>query len=152
MKIRLSQRSDFNVDDAFTFFEEHPFTKNVLTERDVHFGLRKLSIYPTHNEIDLLIKRYSLMKEKHLNYSDFFNMLVPYMKTYRNVIASKRGSSFEKGSTFLGETLKNMGDVFEKAIVLENKVELLRRKIRSSCMINIKEFVNGVNKGKKGFL
>ena len=152
MKIRLSQRNDFNVDDAFTFFEEHPFTKNVLTERDVHFGLRKLSIYPTHNEIDLLIKRYSLMKEKHLNYSDFFNMLVPYMKTYRNVIACKRGNSFEKGNIFLCETLKNMGDVLEKAIVLENKIELLRRKIRSSYMINLKEFVNGVDKGKKGFL
>lgn len=152
MKIRLSQRSDFNVDDAFTFFEEHPFTKNVLTERDVHYGLRKLSIYPTHNEIYLLIKRYSLMKKKHLNYSDFFNMLVPYMKTYRNVIACKRGSSFEKGNIFLGETLKNMGDVLEKAIVLENKIELLRKKIRSSYMINLKEFVNGVDKGKKGFL
>ena len=153
MKIRLSQqRSDFNVDDAFVFFEEHPFTKNVLTERDVHFGLRKLSIYPTHDEIHLLIKRYSLMKEKHLNYSDFFNMLVPYMKVYRNVIASKRGNTFERGKTFLGETLKNMGDVFETAIVLENKIELLRRKIRSSYTINLKEFMNSVDKGKKGFL
>lgn len=151
-KIKLSKRNDFNVDDAFLFFEENPFSKNFLTENDLQYGLNKISIFPTHSEISLLIRRFSSMKGKFINYSDFFNMLVPYIKSYRNIVANKHGNYFESKCLFLGETIKCIRNVLEKEIVYENKIHIIRKKIASSYSIDINEFITKLDKGKKGYL
>lgn len=49
-------KSDFNTEDAFGIFEID--RRGYITDLDVKYGLNSLDIFPTHDEIALLIKRY----------------------------------------------------------------------------------------------
>lgn len=49
-------KSDFNTEDAFGIFEID--RRGYITDLDVKYGLNSLDIFPTHEEIALLIKRY----------------------------------------------------------------------------------------------
>ena len=49
-------KSDFNGEDAFSIFEVD--RRGYLTDLDIKYGLNSLDIYPTQEEIALLVKRY----------------------------------------------------------------------------------------------
>ena len=156
IKSKLAIRNDFNVDDAFRLFENKTTPQNILTEYDMFTGLNSLGLYPTGNEIKLLIKRYSLQNTCTLNFADLFDMLVPFDKDYRKAVESRNPSpytpKFNRGDLFLGETNRILGEVFEKMIVSENKIELLRKRISKAYGINVREFVMNVDNEKKGFI
>jgi hypothetical protein len=50
-------KADFNVDDAFSIFEVD--RRGYLTDLDLKYGLNSLDIFPTQDEISLLIKRFN---------------------------------------------------------------------------------------------
>ena len=156
IKSKLALRNDFNVDDAFRLFENKQAPQNTLTEYDMFTGLNTLGLYPTGNEIKLLIKRYSLQNTCTLNFADLFDMLVPFDKDYRKAVESRNPSpytpKYNRGDLFLGETNRIIGEVFEKIIVAENKIELLRKRISKSYGINVREFVMSIDNEKKGFI
>lgn len=60
-KSDLSLRTDFNMEDAFRLFELD--SRGFLTELDIKYGLNSLDVYPTSEEIHLLVKRYDLNNE-----------------------------------------------------------------------------------------
>ena len=126
LKCSLALRNDFNVDDAFIVFEHHPSSTNELNELDISTGLSALGIFPTASELKLLIRRYSLLKTSTLNYGDFFDMLVPFDKDFRNIVERRPPSpfvpKFNRSDFFLGETKTLLADLMEKAIVSENKI------------------------------
>ena len=49
-------KSDFNAEDAFSIFEID--RRGYLTDLDIKYGLNSLDIFPTQEEIALIIKRY----------------------------------------------------------------------------------------------
>jgi len=49
-------KSDFNTEDAFGIFEID--RRGYITDLDVKYGLNSLDIFPVHEEIAMLIKRY----------------------------------------------------------------------------------------------
>ena len=156
IKSKLALRNDFNVDDAFRLFENKTSPQNTLTEYDMFTGLNTLGLYPTGNEIKLLIKRYSLQNTCTLNFADLFDMLVPFDKDYRKAVESRNPSpyipKYNCGDLFLGETKRILGEVFEKMIISENKIELLRKRISKSYGINVREFVMSIDNEQKGFI
>ena len=155
-KCALALRNDFNVDDAFIVFEHNPNPNNELTECDLQTGLNALGLFPTNTELKLLIRKYSLLNTNTLNYGDFFDMLVPFDKDYRNMIERRPSSpftpKFNRSDFFLGETKKILADLLEKAIVSENKIEIVRKRISKSYTINVREYVMSIDKGRKGFI
>lgn len=60
-KCELIIKSDFNIEDAFSIFEID--RRGYLTDLDVKYGLNSLDIFPTQEEINLLIKRYDIRGE-----------------------------------------------------------------------------------------
>lgn len=60
-KIDLTYKSDFNVEDAFRNFEIDG--RGFINELDIKYGLNPMDIFPTREEIALLIKRYDLSGE-----------------------------------------------------------------------------------------
>jgi hypothetical protein len=54
-------KSDFNTEDAFGIFEID--RRGYVTDLDLKYGLNSLDIYPTQEEIALLIKRYDTRGE-----------------------------------------------------------------------------------------
>lgn len=156
LKCSLALRNDFNVDDAFIVFEHHPSSTNELNELDISTGLSALGIFPTASELKLLIRRYSLLKTSTLNYGDFFDMLVPFDKDFRNIVERRPPSpfvpKFNRSDFFLGETKTLLADLMEKAIVSENKIEVIRKRISKSFGVDVREFIREIDEGKKGYL
>ena len=91
MKIDISIRNDFNVEDAFRIFELNG--RGFITEDDLKYGLNALDIYPTAPETHLLLKRFDLQKEGILNYADFFDMVTPFDKSYRGIVEHRSPNS-----------------------------------------------------------
>jgi Ca2+-binding EF-hand superfamily protein len=54
-------KSDFNTEDAFGIFEID--RRSYITDLDIKYGLNSLDIFPIHEEIALLIKRYDMRGE-----------------------------------------------------------------------------------------
>jgi Ca2+-binding EF-hand superfamily protein len=54
-------KADFNVDDAFSIFEVD--RRGYLSDLDLKYGLNSLDIFPTQDEIALLIKRFNRSRE-----------------------------------------------------------------------------------------
>ena len=60
-KVDLAIRNDFNVEDSFRLFEIEG--RGYITELDFKYGLNKINIFPTSEEIRLVFKRYDLNNE-----------------------------------------------------------------------------------------
>ena len=54
-------KSDFNGEDAYSIFEND--RRGYVTDLDMKYGLNSLDIFPTQEEIALLIKRYDARGE-----------------------------------------------------------------------------------------
>lgn len=90
-KIDLALRSDFNVEDAFRTFEIDG--RGFLTEDDLKYGLNAFGVFPTLSEIRLLMKRFDLSRAGTLSYADFFDIVTPFEKDYRNMVENRAPSS-----------------------------------------------------------
>ena len=84
LKIKLALRPDFNCEDAFRIFELDG--RGFLTCEDLKYGLGLLGICATDCDVRLLMKRFDLQKCGSINYADFFDILVPFEKEYRNMV------------------------------------------------------------------
>ena len=60
-KTDLALRSDYNIEDIFRLFEIGG--RGYITESDFKYGLNKLDVFPTNEELKLVFKRYDLNKE-----------------------------------------------------------------------------------------
>jgi len=65
-KSDLIIKADFNIEDAFKIFELSG--KGYLTELDIKYGMNSLDIYPSKEEMKLLVDRYDMTKEGKLKY------------------------------------------------------------------------------------
>jgi len=60
-KIDLTYKTDFNIEDVFINFELEG--RGYITDVDVKFGLNAFDVFPTREEISLLMKRYDILNE-----------------------------------------------------------------------------------------
>jgi Ca2+-binding EF-hand superfamily protein len=127
-KIDLALRADFNCEDAFRIFELDG--RGFLTEGDLKCGLSLLDVCATDEDVRNLMKRFDLNKEGVLNYADFFDMLVPYEKDYRNMVENRLPNSCcpcRCPDIFCCDTLCELKNVFNLIIDLENDINNNRR-------------------------
>ena len=128
MKIDISIRNDFNVEDAFRIFELND--RGFITEDDLKYGLNTLDIYPTAPETHLLLKRFDLQKEGVLNYADFFDMVTPFDKSYRGIVEHRSPNSCCSCrciDMFLLTTRLLLKQLFMMLIDYENKFNYLKK-------------------------
>ena len=128
MKTDLSLQNDFNVEDAFRIFELDG--RGFLTEDDLKYGLNMLGVYPTPSEVHLLMKRFDLGKSGVMNYADFFDMVTPYEKDYRNMVEIRPPNSCcacRCPDVFLLSTRTYLKNLFNALIDYENKFNLTKR-------------------------
>ncbi|MCQ2818428.1 MAG: EF-hand domain-containing protein [archaeon] len=156
IKINLSLRNDFHPEVGFRFFEYSIKKNNLLDEVDLFSGLNSLGIFPTGDEVRMLIKRYSLMGDNKLNYADFFDMVIPFNKKFREMIEKKDPSIYfeqpTKSEMFLGTTKKMLADIFEKIILSENKIEIIRKRLSIFNDDSIREVFEGTTIDKKDLM
>lgn len=127
-KIDLALRADFNVEDAFRVFELDG--RGFLTEEDLKYGLNVLEIYPTCSDVRLLMKRFDLQKEGVINYADFFDMVTPYEKDYRNMVENRPPNSCcacRCPDVFMITTRIYLKNLFNSLIDYENKFNMAKK-------------------------
>ena len=149
-KIKLSLNEDFNCEDAFRIFEKN--SREYLTNEDLEHGLNLLNINPSKIELDLIMNKYSLKKEGILEFGDFFDIVVPYEKQYRNIVENRIPNStyvLRSPNIFSYNTRICLKDLLNLIISEEYKLNNLRKEF-SHSLINekLEEFFNEIDISK----
>ena len=150
-KISLALNPDFNCEDAFRLFESND--KGVLDKNDIKNGLNLLCIFPTNKELDLLMKRFDLQKNGFLNYADFFDMVVPFEKSYRERVENRAPQSCcpcSSPDVFSDKTIYYLKNLFNLLISSENEINDLRR-MMGTVRIKLNDIFALFDKDGKGF-
>ena len=150
-KISLALNPDFNCEDAFRLFESND--KGVLDKNDIKNGLNLLCIFPTNKELDLLMKRFDLQKNGFLNYADFFDMVVPFEKSYRERVENRAPQSCcpcRSPDVFSDKTIYYLKNLFNLLISSENEINDLRR-MMGTVRIKLNDIFALFDKDGKGF-
>ena len=146
IKIELAKREDFNCGDAFRIFDKD--NKGFLTKDDFKKGLYSIDVIIDDFLIDLIFKRFDLLKKGELNYPDFFDMMVPFEKKYRNEVEKRNEKSFscEQSLDLLNkETKEILKNVLNIIIRFEEEINEKRKEI-NILIRKLKEIFNLIDK------
>ena len=127
-KINLALYPDFNCEDAFRIFEKNG--RGFITKDDLKYGLYLLGININDFIVNLLFKRFDLQKLDEINYADFFDMLIPFEKKFRNDVEQRVPRSFsacQNIEIFSQKTVICLRNVFNLIIGLENEINEMRK-------------------------
>ena len=152
IKIELSKREDFNCGDAFRIFDK--CNNGFLTEDDLKKGLCSIGIIVDDFLINLMFKRFDLLKKGELNYPDFFDMMVPFEKKYRNDVEQRNQKSFsyEQSIELLNkETKEIMKNVLNVIIRFEEEINEKRKEI-NTLIRKLKDIFNLFDKNDLGYI
>ena len=122
-KIELAKKEDFSCADAFKIFVKD--NNDYISKDDLKYGLFLLDLNEDDFIINLLFKRFDLNKKDELSYADFFDMLIPFEKIYRDNIEQKTQKSFsceQSLNLISNETKEIMKNVFN--IIINYEVEI----------------------------
>ena len=144
-KINLAQNPDFNCDDAFILFESN--NKGYLDENDIKNCLNLLGVNITGKEVKILMKRFDLQKNGGINYADFFDMLVPFEKTYRMRVESRDPIGLDN---FSSQTITRIRQLFNLIINFENEINDMK-KLFGSLRLNLRDIFRIIDKQNKGY-
>ena len=130
-KKNLVIRPDFNVEDAFRIFENPQ--NDIISCSDLQNGLKQLGVGASPNEIKFLMRRGDAQRKGHLNFSDFFDLLVPFEKKFRDNVERRLPSSFiptyNKSDIFLLSTKNCLVNLIGLIITCEEELNLIRENI-----------------------
>ena len=150
-KIELAKKQDFSCADAFKIFVKD--NNDYITKDDLKYGLFLLDLNVDDFIINLLFKRFDLNKKDELSYADFFDMLIPFEKIYRDNIEQKTQKSFsceQSLNLISNETKEIIKNVFN--IIINYEVEINeKRKDLSILKRKLKDIFYLFDKDDIGF-
>ena len=150
-KISLSLKEDFNCEDAFRIFLSS--NKDYLTENDLKNGLNLIGLFPTDEDIKLLMKRFDLQKKGHINFADFFDMIVPFEMENREMVEKRTPCSCcpcRCPDIFCSETISVFKNLMEMIINYENQFNDMRKGF-TSLNLKLKEFFEMLDCSNLGY-
>ena len=127
LKVLLSMRGDFNLRDLYKIFQFNNFS--YLNSSDIKLGFNLFNVFPSNEEIDLLIKRYD--GNNILSNTGFNEMLLPVDLEYNNLMKSRVGYEYHLKYTpeiFSFETRFCIENLFKALINTEISSETWRQK------------------------
>jgi Ca2+-binding EF-hand superfamily protein len=153
-KCNLALRSDFNVEDAFRIFELD--SRGYVSDLDIKFGLNSLDLYPTSEEINLLLKRYDTRNTGAISYTSFFNMVAPLDREYRRMIEGRLPSEYvyryNKSDVLLPTTKVYLQNLFSLMIKSEAKMEGWRQRLNTMVRFDVRRIFDKFDSIEKGYL
>ena len=150
-KISLAMNPDFNCEDAFKLFESND--KEHLDINDIKEGLNLIGLNPTEKQLNLLMKRFDLLKNGYISYADFFDMIVPFEKNQRQTVenrAPKSNCPSRSPSIFKEKTISDLKNLFELLIKTEEDINN-ERKTLGTLRLKLKEIFALLDKEGKGY-
>ena len=153
IKIELSKCEDFNIEDCFRIFEQKNNDNNALYPDEIKCGLMLLGVFLSDFELKLFFNRFDLMKKGYINYSNFFDIFIPFSKTYRSLSEKKEPNSCCKcrcPDIFSGSTLSILKNLFDAIIKYENNFNYMRRGF-TTLNLKLKKIFGKIDLGKNGY-
>ena len=150
-KIELASKKDFNCEDIFRLFEFEG--RGFISFEDLKYGLNILDIKTNEYIINLIMNRFDLMKRGQINYADFFDMIVPFQRSYRNNVESRIPiSNNPKNILNILEknTISSLKVLFVCIIEFEFRINDIRKKI-GNLKDRLKEIFKNIDNGNKGY-
>jgi Ca2+-binding EF-hand superfamily protein len=150
-KTNLAQNPNFNCEDAFRLFESND--KDYLTENDIKNGLNSIGVYPSDQDVRLLMKRFDLPKNGNISYAAFFDIIVPFEKEFRTKVENRMPRSCcpcRAQDIFDDRTLNELGNLFKLIIDSEKDINNMRRTF-GSLRSNLKDIFGLVDNQGKGY-
>ena len=151
-KINLALNPDFNCEDAFRIFELNG--RGFLDEADIKCGLNAIGVYPTDHEVRLLMKRFDLTKQGVINYADFFDIIVPFEKEYRNMVENRLPHSCCPCNCpqdiFCYSTICSIRNLFNLIINSENDINN-NRKLFGTLRLKLRDIFGLLDYIRKGY-
>lgn len=148
IKSILSVRSDYNIETIFRYFESQS-KPDIININHMKNGLNSFLLYPSDDEVYLLMKRFDLNLKGYITYTEFFDMLTPFEKNLRDLV-EMRTSTDNPDNDLLFETKNLIHDLLCLIMTYENQTENLRRNINLNRNI-LEMFFGLIDKEKKGY-
>ena len=147
-KIDLAQNPDFICDDIFSLFEQN--NKGYLDEEDLKNGLNLIGLNVSDQDIRLLMKRFDLQKTGHISYADFFDIIVPFEKNYRQIVERRNPTSDSPNpDNFSPNTMNGLGELFNLILAAENEINNMR-KLFGTLRLNLRDIFSLIDKRNLG--
>jgi Ca2+-binding EF-hand superfamily protein len=131
IKINLALKQDFNVEDVYRIFRCNN-KDNCIKNEDLRNGLKLLDIFTSDTDIKNLMKRFDSNKKGYLNFSEFFDMIVPFEKEYRIMIENISSNNHIppncNPNVFLLSTKLILKNLFNTIIGLEDKFNNMKKR------------------------
>jgi len=127
LKNDLSLKSDFNLLDAFRFFDIRG--KGYVSKYELEDGLKEFGVYPTSAELYLIMRKYDKDSDSLIKYTEFCDMITPSATEYANIM-TKRIPTYadidDLDVVFRWDTKKSFGNLLNMIIQHEVNSEALR--------------------------
>ena len=157
-KIELTLRADFNIEDCIKIFKPN----NILNDQfisldDFIYGLQNLDLEFNIGEIKLLFRRYDLKNKGHLTFSNFFDMLVPFNRKYREMVENRQPMpyklTYNVNEIFLEGTIIHLKNLLQYLCLSEMNIEKERYKLIHNLNItNLDKIFYKIDENRKGFI
>ena len=151
IKISLALMPDFNCEDCFRIFEIDG--KGVLYPDDIKTGLNLIGVFYSDFEVQLLFKRFDLQKRGYINYSDFFDIFVPFQREYRTIVEERKPNSCcpcRCPEVFCDDTISILKNLMDAIIKYENNFNFLRRGF-TTLNLKLKHIFENIDIMKNGY-
>ena len=152
-KIDLIKRPDFNIEDAFYIFCNSQ--SKVISISDFKNGLKEFDLYPTSKEIILIMRRVDKDNKNYLNFDDFFDLLTPFQKEYREKVEKEIKScykpNYNKSDVFLFCTKIYLSNLIRLIIECESELNFIKENI-IGINIYLENIFNKIDKSGLGFI
>jgi len=150
-KISLAINPDFNCEDAFRLFESND--KGFLDKDDIEDGLNLIGICPSRKDLNLLMRRFDLQRNGYINFADFFDMVIPFEKSYRQRVENRPPQSCcpcRSPDVFTSKTVYYLKNLFNLIINYENEINN-DRKLLGTVRLKLNEIFGLLDKDGKGY-
>ena len=152
IKIELSKCQDFNIEDCFRIFEQKE-NNNLIYPKEIKQGFKLFGVFISDFELKLFFNRFDLAKKGNLNFSDFFDIFIPFTDKYRSISEKKEPTSCcecKCPDVFSNSTLSIIKNLLDSIIKYENKFNFMRRGF-TTLNLKLKKIFGKIDIGKNGY-
>jgi Ca2+-binding EF-hand superfamily protein len=152
-KNKLALQDDFNLFDAFRFFDLTE--KGYVTRFDLKDGLNDFDVFPSSNDLYLVMKKYNKDQDGLLKYSEFCDLLKSKDFGYASLLTGRKPTYVDRAELsdiFTGYTVELFRKVLNKAIENEFHSEKLRQRLARRPLFDNFEAFEALDCDKNGFI
>lgn len=153
IKNQLALRSDFNLLDAFRFFDID--SRGYITKNELKEGFNYFGVFPTNDEVYLIFRKLDTDNDGLLRYAEFCGLFNPKSAEYLSILNDRIPSYLDSGKLSLAfsyETKHLIKKVLDDHIRNEGRNEEIRQKLNRRPLFNIYESFKALDKNDNGFI